>query len=432
MRRRAQVFNRASTRPDAPPNRADWARIVTNAATPDVAEVWIFDEIGMWGITASDFVQQLKALKSKSIDVYLNSPGGEVYDGMAIHNALRNHAADVTVHVEGVAASIASVIAMGGDKVIMAPNATMMIHEGHMVAIGNSQDMRKAADLLDKVSAQIADVYAQRTGEPADTWRERMKSETWYNAKEAVKAGLADEVAQPRPRNSAAMPLSTWDLSIFNHAGRAAAPPPPLPAPVDAKPQAAATSTADVSMVSQAMGWFTAVDSIVDEAQEALAAYLGVPSPDPDEADDMTMPDMPGMAPAAQVDWSSIGDTIKAALSPPVDNPVDIDEFQVGMAAAAADAPAPPDTPPPVDFAALIADRSQTLVEAFSEGIITALGPLPPPDPDLFRAAMLLAANDAPTPPEPPAPVMPPPEASALPPPIDHISFVNALREAMQ
>src|SRR5690606_8034659 len=103
------------------------------------------------------------------------------------------HQAHVTVIVDSLAASIASVIAMAGDRVVMAKNATMMIHDGHGLSIGNAADMREMADLLDKVSDNIASVYAERAGGDVAEWRERMRAETWYSADEAVSAGLADE-----------------------------------------------------------------------------------------------------------------------------------------------------------------------------------------------------------------------------------------------
>lgn len=202
--------------------RNDWYRIENATSEASAATVHIYDEIGYWGVTAQDFVRELQAVDAGRIDVHLNSPGGEVFDGIAIMNALKQHQAHVTVIVDSLAASIASVIAMAGDRVVMAKNATMMIHEGSGLAIGNAADMREMADLLDKVSDNIASVYAERAGGEVAEWRERMRAETWYSADEAVAAGLADEV-MPAPDKT---PTDTWDLSIFNYSGRAAAPAP--------------------------------------------------------------------------------------------------------------------------------------------------------------------------------------------------------------
>lgn len=197
--------------------RNDWYRITNNA---DVAQVYIYDEIGYFGITANDFVQDLQAIKAPAIDLHLNTPGGDVFDGIAIYNALKDHPSTVTVTVDGLAASAGSFIAMAGNRVMMNRNSEMMIHDAHGLAIGNSAEMRTLADLLDKMSNNIASIYATRAGGTVDSWRAAMKEETWYSADEAVKAGLADEVkGDTKTENS-------WDLSIFNFAGRSSAPAP--------------------------------------------------------------------------------------------------------------------------------------------------------------------------------------------------------------
>jgi hypothetical protein len=133
----------------------------------------------------------------------------------------------VTTCVDGVAASIASVIAMAGDRVVMMPNSQLMIHDGSGLCVGDAQDMRDMADLLDKQSDNIASIYRDKAGGLAKTWRSRMKAETWYSAEEAVKAGLADEVAKQPARRSEQM-SNQWDLTMFRYAGRDQAPPPPL------------------------------------------------------------------------------------------------------------------------------------------------------------------------------------------------------------
>lgn len=202
--------------------RTDWYRIENAADTAGAATVHVYDEIGYFGVSAQDFVKDLQAITADRMDVHINSPGGEVFDGIAIMQALKSHKAHVTVIVDSLAASIASVIAMAGDRVVMARNATMMIHDGHGLAIGNAADMREMADLLDKVSDNIASVYAERAGGDVADWRERMRAETWYSADEAVAAGLADEV-MPAPDKT---PTDTWDLSIFNYSGRDKAPAP--------------------------------------------------------------------------------------------------------------------------------------------------------------------------------------------------------------
>ncbi|SFK92543.1 ATP-dependent protease ClpP, protease subunit [Streptosporangium canum] len=214
--------------------RNDWYRI-TNLAD-GAAEVVIYDEIGFWGVTAADFIRDLKAVAATEITLRVNSPGGDVFDGIAIHNVLRNHPATVTTHVDSLAASIASVIALAGDRIIMQPHSQMMIHDAAGMCIGNGSDMHDMAAMLDRQSDNIAAVYVERAGGTLAEWRERMRAETWMSADEAVAAGLADEVA---PRRDTDTPAATnsWDLSIFNYAGREHAPPPILATAQDPAPE---------------------------------------------------------------------------------------------------------------------------------------------------------------------------------------------------
>jgi ATP-dependent protease ClpP protease subunit len=166
-----------------------WYRI-TNAADPDEAEVMLYDEVGGWyGATADQFIADLRGITSPNLRVRVNSPGGSVFEGIAIANALRSHPANVTVQVDGIAASIASVIAMAGDRIEMAPNTMMMIHDASGVCLGNASDMEEMAELLDLISDNIADAYASRAGGTRDEWREAMRAETWYLPDDAVDRG---------------------------------------------------------------------------------------------------------------------------------------------------------------------------------------------------------------------------------------------------
>ncbi len=176
--------------------RNDWYRIKAQADGP--ALVHIYDEIGYFGVTSQDFIRDLAAV-SGDIELHLNTPGGEVFDGIAIYGALKQRPGQVSVVVDSLAASIGSVIAMGASpgQLVMAKNATMMIHDGFGMGIGNAADMRELADLLDKTSDNIASVYAERTGQPAAQWREKMRAESWYVGQEAVDAGLAVFAKRP-------------------------------------------------------------------------------------------------------------------------------------------------------------------------------------------------------------------------------------------
>lgn len=203
--------------------RRDWFRIDNSAS--GTASIYIYDEIGYWGVTAGDFVATLTKLDVRAIDLHISSPGGEVFDGIAIYEALVQHDATVTTYVDSLAASAASFIAMAGDRIVMAKHAEMMIHDALSLCIGNAEEMRKTAELLDRVSDKIAGIYAER-GESAEHWRALMREESWFSAQEAVDAGLADEVADPRGAKD--VPTNKWDLSIFQYAGREKAPAPKL------------------------------------------------------------------------------------------------------------------------------------------------------------------------------------------------------------
>ncbi|HEY3435427.1 MAG TPA: head maturation protease, ClpP-related [Solirubrobacterales bacterium] len=206
-------------------NRTDWYRFQNNAGgTP---ALYIYDEIGYFGHSASDMVNELKGVTATELNVHVNSPGGDIFDGLAIYQALKSHPAKITMHVDGLAASIASVIVMAADRLVMAPKASMMIHDGWTMGMGNAAELRAIADLLDKQSQIIASVYADRAGQTADFWRDRMRDETWYNADEALAAGLVDEIEGQEKKSDA------FDLSVFAHAGRESAPAPVLK---DSKP----------------------------------------------------------------------------------------------------------------------------------------------------------------------------------------------------
>ncbi|MFE4716853.1 head maturation protease, ClpP-related [Streptomyces sp. NPDC056728] len=204
-----------------------WYRI-TNAADPDEAEVMLYDEIGGWfGATADEFIADLRGVTSPNLRVRINSPGGSVFEGIAIANALRSHPANVVIQVDSVAASIASVIAMAGDRVEMAPNSMLMIHDASGVCLGNAADMEEMAQLLALISDNIADAYAARAGGTREQWREAMRAESWYLPDDAVAAGLADEaLAKPKTGEPVAPDeddepdmARAWDLAAYGYTG---------------------------------------------------------------------------------------------------------------------------------------------------------------------------------------------------------------------
>lgn len=186
-----------------------------NAANGE-ADFYIYDEISDFGITANDVVRMLGGVDSQVINLHLNSPGGWVHDGVAIYNAFVQHPAKVVVHIDGLAASIASVIAMSGDEIRIAENAQLMIHDPWSLVIGDANDMRKEAEVLDSIKETLVTTYAARTELDVEQLRQMMADETWLNADRAVELGFADSVVSAkRPKN--AVPLKRFDLTAFQH-----------------------------------------------------------------------------------------------------------------------------------------------------------------------------------------------------------------------
>jgi len=162
-----------------------------------VAEVYIYEDIGkrFGGVSDKQFAVDLKALGVVStIHVRLNSYGGDVFEGLAIYRLLADHPANVVAFVDGIAASIASVIAMAGDEICIAEAGEIMIHEAWTVAVGPAAEMRAAADHLEATSSSIADVYAARTGQSKDQIQAWMAAETTFQSADAVKHGFAQTV----------------------------------------------------------------------------------------------------------------------------------------------------------------------------------------------------------------------------------------------
>jgi len=160
------------------------------------AEISIYDEIGGFGVGAKQFLGELGRLKGKHLHLRINSPGGSVVEGTAIFNALRRHQGGVTVHIDALAASMASVIAMAGMPVYMADNALLMVHNPWTITAGDSDELRKEADLLDKLKASIRNAYQRKTGLPEDQLQTMMDAETWLDSVDAVALGFADAIEE--------------------------------------------------------------------------------------------------------------------------------------------------------------------------------------------------------------------------------------------
>ncbi|WP_286694072.1 ClpP-like prohead protease/major capsid protein fusion protein [Spongiibacter sp. UBA1325] len=168
------------------------------AAANDSLDIAICDEIGFCGIYASDFKNVLDQYRGVSeINLSIHSPGGSIFEGFAIYNMLRAHPAKVHVHIDGVALSIASVVAMAGDTITMPENAYLMIHKPWNDVRGNADKLREDADLLDKFETSLLAAYRNKTGLPDDELTEIIAAETWLNGVEAVEKGFADSLAEP-------------------------------------------------------------------------------------------------------------------------------------------------------------------------------------------------------------------------------------------
>lgn len=189
-------------------------------------EIVMYGGVG-WEITAQDVLANLNDLDG-DVTVRVNSAGGDAFEGVAIMNALRSHPGQVTVIVEGLAASAASVIAVGGaDRLVMRPGSELMIHDAWSFADGNAADLEKLAADLERTSQSMAEIYADKAGTAPDVMRQMMRDETWFSAQEAVDAGLADAVEDGRVRAEPAVAASGRGPR-FAFAGRSHAPTPKI------------------------------------------------------------------------------------------------------------------------------------------------------------------------------------------------------------
>ena len=191
------------------------------------AEVAIYDEIGAFGVSAKAFLAEIGAIPGDvPITLRINSPGGSVFDAVAIHNALTRHPAGVTAWIDGIAASAASYVAMAADEVVMPQNAFLMIHDPAGMVLGTAEDMRSMADALDKIKTSLVAGYAAKSGRPDAEIAELMRKETWLDAEEAVELGLANRIAEP------VRIAARFDIGRFRNA------PPELVEAVEPEPEA--------------------------------------------------------------------------------------------------------------------------------------------------------------------------------------------------
>jgi ATP-dependent protease ClpP protease subunit len=403
-----------ATRPTlpAPDGTEGWYRISNSLdeGGSAYASINLYGDIGSWGISAASFVEELKAIDAPEIRLYISSPGGEVFDGLACYNALRSHRAKVIVQVDSLAASIASVIAMAGDRVIMSPHSQMMLHMAAGVAAGEATELREYADFLDRQSENIAGVYAERAGGTVKQWLKVMAAETWYFADEAVAAGLADEVGKPERQmgeelDDRAM-AAAWDLKVYNYAHERRE---DAPAPL--------IETAPETPVAEA-----APPPVFDPAAFRAAATAALdPMPDyqPEHLRSL-MAGLAGDAPAAPEPQRQAAPYVP----PPVDTAPEANTEQVAVGwfrslftAAANDAPAPPhiERPAPAAPEPIPVHAPEPPAPAHEVAV------------DYMRTLMANAANDLAAPEQAAAPGPAPAEPV---PALDPKSFERSLKEA--
>lgn len=182
-----------------------------NNLSNDTTEILLYGVVDAFEISANAVANELKNIRTPNIVVGLNSPGGDVFEGVAIHNLFKNHSAHIEMRIDSLAASIMSFIALAGDKISISDNAFIMIHEVSSGVLGTAKDMRDQADTIDKIQAMLITSYATRTGESEENILNLMTAETWFSAEEAIEIGLADEIHTTQSVEN------SFDLSIFNN-----------------------------------------------------------------------------------------------------------------------------------------------------------------------------------------------------------------------
>lgn len=203
--------------------KGPWFEMQDDGADSGEAVLKIYDEIdSVYGLGAEEFTAALDAVEADRLTVRINSPGGLIFDGLAIYHALRDHPATVTTRVDGVAASIASVIALAGDRVVMSsPASYFMIHNPTGVAVGSSEELLRTAELLERMEGSFAKLYSAKTGRFESELREEMAAESWFIGEEAVEMGFADEVTAYVDETAALELAARFNFAGFTNAPEA-------------------------------------------------------------------------------------------------------------------------------------------------------------------------------------------------------------------
>ncbi len=192
----------------------------------DAAHIYLYDVIDAWfGVSAQMMVDALKSASGKTVHLHINSPGGDVFESVAMATAIAAHDGDVIAHIDGVAASAATRVALAAKEVRIAESGLMMIHNSWTIAWGNSEEIRKTADLLDKVDTGIVADYTRKTGASEQQVRDWMAAETWFTAQEALDNKFVDAI----DATTQGAANKAWDLSAYQNAPKRQE-----PAPADA------------------------------------------------------------------------------------------------------------------------------------------------------------------------------------------------------
>ena len=228
------------------------------------ATISIYDEIGYWGVTAKDFIDAFRAIPADAqITLSVHSPGGEVFDALAIYNVLKAESHRITARIEGLAASAASLIVMAAGKIVMPQNSYMMIHNPVTVAWGEVKDLREAADLLERFENTLVNIYVQRTGVAEADVRAMLADETWMDGSEAVAKGFASELAEPIKMAACASPDALRAFKALPKALQAVEQARPLPAAPQAVEADRAMPAAQVLAACSQAGMLTLAERLV-------------------------------------------------------------------------------------------------------------------------------------------------------------------------
>lgn len=172
------------------------------------------DDADWWGgVSGHAVVRAIRAAGDADIALRINSPGGDVFAGVAMAQAIREHKGKVTAHIDGYAASAASLLVAAADEAVISPSGMVMIHKAWTIAMGNADDMMATAGLLEKIDGQLVEAYREKAGDKGD-WEALMRAETWFTAAEAVEIGLVDAIAEKAPKKMNA----AFDLSAYRNA----------------------------------------------------------------------------------------------------------------------------------------------------------------------------------------------------------------------